>query len=279
MQTPDTANGASPAVMAGAASDTSPGAAAASAPEIRETVRVWDLPVRLTHWINVACILVLSITGYYIANPFVGTQGDATLQFLMGTVRFVHFLVAFIFTVSVLFRIYWAFRGNTYARWRQFLPTTRKRWREFGRMLRYYTFLRRDPPAQIGHNPLAGITYTGLYVLLVLQIVTGFALYSLPFHGGFWPFAFGWIIHIFGTQPVRLVHDIIMWLIIAFTIHHVYSAVLIDIEERSGLVSSIITGTKALTPQHIAEAQAAIPPRAKASRRATRTTRAPAAEQ
>lgn len=279
MQTPHTADGTMPASTAGAAPGISRAATNSNASSPQETVRVWDLPVRLTHWINVACILVLSITGYYIANPFVGTHGDATLQFLMGAIRFTHFLVAFIFTVTILFRIYWAFRGNTYARWRQFLPTTRKRWGEFGRMLRYYTFLRRDPPAQIGHNPLAGITYTGLYVLFMLQIVTGFALYSQPFHGGFWPFAFGWIIHIFGAQPVRLVHDIIMWLIIAFTIHHVYSAVLIDIEERSGLVSSIITGTKTLSARHIAEAQAGTLLPAKPSRRATRTTRTPAAEQ
>ncbi len=54
---------------------------------------------------------------------------------------------------------------------------------------------------------------------------------------------------------MRLVHDIIMYLIIAFTVHHVYSAVLIDLEERSGLVSSIVTGWKSLTPHHIAEAE------------------------
>jgi hypothetical protein len=47
-----------------------------------------------------------------------------------------------------------------------------------------------------------------------------------------------------------------MFLLIAFTIHHVYSAVLIDIEERSGLVSSIVTGYKTFTAHHIAEAQA-----------------------
>lgn len=279
MEIPNAADGSIPGSAAGVAPDTSRAAPASSASEFRVTMQVWDLPVRLTHWINVACILILSITGYYIANPFVGTHGAATLQFLMGTVRFVHFVVAFIFTMSVLFRIYWAFRGNTYARWRQFIPTTRNRWREFARMGRYYTFLRHQPPAQIGHNPLAGATYTGLYVLFILQIVTGFALYSQPFHGGFWPFAFGWIIHIFGAQPVRLLHDIVMWLIIAFTIHHVYSAVLIDIEERSGLVSSIITGSKTLTPQHIAEAQAAAPQHTKNPRRATRGTRAPSAEQ
>ena len=223
--------------------------------ELRQTLYVWDLPVRITHWLNVLCIVVLSVTGYYIANPFIMTQGDATSQYLMGTVRFIHYVTAFVFTMSVLFRVYWAFAGNTYARWSQFLPASRQRLRDLGRMIRYYTFLRREPPAEIGHNPLAGVTYVGLYILFGLQIVTGFALYSLPYHDGWLKAGFGWIVVLVGTQTLRLVHTIIMFLIIAFTIHHVYSAVLIDLEERSGLVSSIVTGHKSLTAQHIAEAQ------------------------
>lgn len=224
--------------------------------EPKETVYVWELPVRVTHWVNVTAILILSVTGYYIANPFLTTHGPATEQFLMGAIRFVHIATAMVFTVSVLFRLYWAFAGNRFARWSQFLPVRRRRLRALFRMIGYYTFLRKDPPAEVGHNPLAGITYTGLYVLFAIQIATGFALYSLPFHGGFWPTTFGWIVTLFGAQPVRLVHFIIMWLIIAFTIHHVYSAVLIDIEERSGLVSSIVTGAKSLTSSRIAAAEA-----------------------
>lgn len=67
-----------------------------TAAEGKVEVYVWDLPVRLTHWVNVASILVLSLTSYYIANPFILTHGIATNEFLMGTVRFVHFLTAFV---------------------------------------------------------------------------------------------------------------------------------------------------------------------------------------
>jgi Ni/Fe-hydrogenase 1 B-type cytochrome subunit len=230
-------------------------AATATADVGRRTLYIWDLPVRITHWVNVLCIVVLSVTGYYIASPFILTQGDATNQFLMGFVRFAHITTAFVFTMSVLFRIYWAFAGRKYARWNQFVPTSRGRWRDLGRMVRYYTFFRREPPAEVGHNPLAGITYMGLYVLFIIQMVTGFALYSQPYHDGWLKVLFGWVIVVFGAQPVRLVHNIIMYLIIAFTIHHVYSAVLIDIEERSGLVSSIVTGRKSLPQRTVAEAE------------------------
>ena len=233
------------------------GATTVAQAESRQDVYVWQLPVRITHWVTVISIGVLTVTGIYIATPFVGTTGPASNQYLMGSVRFIHFVTAFVFTASVLFRIYWAFVGNTYARWHQFLPLSATRRRDARRMLGYYVFLRREPPAEVGHNPLAGITYLVVFALFLLQIITGFALYSLPFdQGTFWPVVFGWIIVAFGAQPVRLVHDIIMWLFLAFTIHHVYSCILIDSEEHSGLVSSIITGWKSLTRHQLAAAEA-----------------------
>jgi len=225
--------------------------------EARENVYVWELPVRITHWVNVISIGILTVTGLYIATPFLGTSGQASNQYLMGSVRFIHFVTAFVFTASVLFRFYWAFVGNKYARWNQFLPTSAARWRDAQRMLRFYLFLRREPPAEVGHNPLAGLTYLWIFALFLLQIITGFALYALPFdQGTLWQIVFGWIIVAFEVQPVRLVHDIIMWLFLAFTIHHLYSCILIDIEERCGLVSSIITGFKSLTRRQLVAAQA-----------------------
>jgi Ni/Fe-hydrogenase 1 B-type cytochrome subunit len=108
----------------------------------------------------------------------------------------------------------------------------------------------------IGHNPLAGLTYIAIYVLFLLQVVTGFALYSMGLPASIWATLFGWMITAFGAQPVRLTHDIVMYLLIAFTIHHVYSAILIDVEERSGLLSSIVTGFKSLSRRQISRARA-----------------------
>ena len=222
----------------------------------RQNVYVWEIPVRITHWVTVICIGILTVTGIYIAFPFIGTTGDATNQYLMGDIRFIHFVTAFVFTMSVLFRIYWMFLGNRWASWRQFLPTKAARRRGIRRMLAFYLFLRQKAPAVIGHNPLAGLAYAVVFLLFLIQILTGFALYSLPFAGGVWPAAFGWINLLLGVQPIRLIHDIIMWLILAFMVHHVYTAILIDIEERSGLVSSIITGFKSFTRHQLEAAEA-----------------------
>jgi Ni/Fe-hydrogenase 1 B-type cytochrome subunit len=90
--------------------DSSSGAKEAS--ELRISSYLWQLPVRLTHWITVISIGILTVTGIYIEKPFIGTNGLATNEYLMGSMRFVHFVTAFVFTTSVLFRIYWAFVGN-----------------------------------------------------------------------------------------------------------------------------------------------------------------------
>ena len=47
------------------------------------------------------------------------------------------------------------------------------------------------------------------------------------------------------VPALRLLHFLLMFFFIAFAIHHVYSAVLFDVEEHNGELSSIITGYKA----------------------------------
>ena len=208
-----------------------------------ERVMVWEAPVRILHWIHAACIVVLSLTGFYIGYPFISYR-DIGLPYLMGWVRTIHLSAGFIFVFVFLIRGYWFFCGNHYEHWHSWVPASRKRWRELGRMLKYYLFLIRERPNYIGVNPVAGLVYLGLGGLILVQALTGFALFSLPFPSGFWHSAFGWIIILFGAQIVRLVHHVLLWLFVAFFIAHIYLSVLDDIEERTGDVVSIISGGK-----------------------------------
>jgi Ni/Fe-hydrogenase 1 B-type cytochrome subunit len=59
----------------------------------------------------------------------------------------------------------------------------------------------------------------------------------------------------FGVQGVRLIHHLLMWAILGFVVHHVYSALLVDHVERNGLMSSIFTGFKFVTRQEVIEAR------------------------
>lgn len=217
---------------------------------MRERVYVWEVPVRLTHWVNVASIVVLSFTGYYIANPYIAVSPrEPYAGYFMGIMRYVHFVTAFVFVASLALRTYWAFFGNEWASWRGLFPFLTAEGRRNAReALRYYFFRRRDPPEVAGHNALAGTTYMIIVILYFLQVFTGFALYGQLHPVGIWSSLTNWSLLFFSTQTMRVIHHLIMYLLIAFAIHHVYSAWLVDMEEGNGLMSSIFSGFKFLLP-------------------------------
>lgn len=226
---------------------------------VLERVHVWGWPVRLSHWLIAGSIGVLAVTGIYIGNPFLPVQGEATRHFTMGTMKAIHFWAATVFVVSVLCRVLWMFAGNPYERWHQFLPVTRRRIAGIWKTAAFYTFLRRDPPKHVGHNPLAGLIYTAVFGLYALMILTGLTLLSANAHldSPLRAFAFlaPWL---GGLQMARFLHHVAMWLILGFVAHHVWSAFLIAVVERAGLIDSIFSGDKFVSPEAAANARAHI---------------------
>lgn len=214
-------------------------------------IYVWEIPVRLTHWVNVLAIVVLSFTGYYIGNPYIqASTREWYGPYFMGIMRFVHFTAAYIFVTSIIIRTYWAVMGNRWASWRTLVPFFTPEGRgKLKQALQYYLFLRREPPTVLGHNALAGFTYAIIVFLYFVQIITGFALYGQVHPGGFWWTLTSWVFLIMSNQFIRLIHHLVMWLLIAFALHHVYSAFLVDVEEANGLMSSIFSGWKFIVPE------------------------------
>ena len=209
------------------------------------SVYVWELPVRLAHWLIVLSIGVLTVTGLFMHAPFVAPPPAEATPSIMATVRFIHELAGVLFSVSVGVRLYWAFAGNEYAHWRAIVPRSRRQWRGAGEMLRFYTFRRSKPPPSLGHNPLASLFYLIVYAGFAGQIVTGFLLFGWVLSTGPVAFLFGWVSLVpGGIQTVRLLHYLLTFAFLGFAIHHIYSSVLIDVEERNGLLSSIVTGFK-----------------------------------
>jgi Ni/Fe-hydrogenase 1 B-type cytochrome subunit len=139
-------------------------------------IYVWELPVRLTHWAIVISIVVLAITGFYIHAPFLVPSEPIEASSQMATVRFWHEIFALVFTLSVAFRFYWGFVGNSFASWRAIIPHNREQLYWGREMAKYYLFLRRDPVPVTGHNFLAGATYTIVSIGMVFQILTGLIL-------------------------------------------------------------------------------------------------------
>ena len=205
-------------------------------------VYVWQIPVRLVHWTIFLTMIVLSVTGYYLHNPFFVVTGQRA--YTLATMRFIHEVTAFIFTWAFLVRIYWFFAGNAYARWRAFIPVTRKQRHGVGAMLKYYLFLRWVAPDEVGHNPLAACMYLLIYALFLVQILTGFALYTWILNTEPLRTMFGWLPRLINIQYLRETHYFLMFIFFAFTIHHVYSALLVSVESANGLMGSIFSGHK-----------------------------------
>ena len=219
-------------------------------PEERVRLYVWQAPVRITHWLTAGCIVVLSLTGGYIADPFLIPPGGN----IMTTVRLIHMLTAFAFLVSGLIRTYWLLAGNRFARWSAFIPTSRFQATELFRQAGFYAFIRKEIPKVLGHNQLAATAYLALFALLLVETVTGFALDGLI---GSEPgaSAFGWLRELLGPQTIRLVHHLSMWLILAIALFHIYSCILVDHIEKNGLVSSIVSGYKFPTVEEVVESR------------------------
>mgnify|MGYP006267374317 CR=1 FL=1 len=111
------------------------------------TVRIWDLPTRLFHWLLAACVVGLVITGQVGGNAMVW-----------------HFRLGYAVLTLVLFRLLWGFVGGHWSRWSQLTLSP-------ARVLAYL----RAMPAQpsIGHNPLGSWSVLLMLGWLLLQTSTG----------------------------------------------------------------------------------------------------------
>jgi cytochrome b len=111
-------------------------------------VRVWDLPTRLFHWLLVACVVGLVITGY---------SGDASMTW--------HARFGYAVLALVVFRIVWGFIGGYWSRFRSFLYSP-------GAVTAYLRG-KAHPDHLVGHNPLGAGSVFAMLLVLLAQVATG----------------------------------------------------------------------------------------------------------
>ncbi|MGA2154480.1 MAG: Ni/Fe-hydrogenase, b-type cytochrome subunit [Bryobacteraceae bacterium] len=218
---------------------------------------VWELPVRIAHWLIFFAFVSLASTGLFIHRPFLLPSGQA--PFLMATVRFTHVVSGFVLIGAFAFRVYWFFKGNFWARWSAYIPIHREQWRGMGSMIEFYSFLRFEPGHRVGHNPLAALTYFIIYLLFLVEILTGLALYSRVVGNPVLTQFIGWLPQLIDPQYLREIHYFLMFVFFSFVIFHVYLSVLVSIEEENGLLDSIFSGWKFVPAGELRHEVAAIP--------------------
>jgi Ni/Fe-hydrogenase 1 B-type cytochrome subunit len=209
-------------------------------------VYVWELPVRIFHWVNALCILLLAATGLLIGWPQTLWMAEEPFQqYWFGWVRFTHFAAGYVFFFNLLFRIYWAFVGNEYARWSSYLPYRKEQFKNLWETIKVdIVQVQQHGKISVGHNYLAAFTYFGLFFLILFQVITGFGLYA-AMSDAFLPGLFAWIVPLMGSdQTVRQWHHIAMWAFVIFSMIHIYLVFYHDYVEGRGTTSSIIGGWK-----------------------------------
>jgi len=212
-----------------------------------KSIYVYAAPVRIWHWVMTLSIIVLVATGLLIAYPPPTVGGEASDHFLFGYIRFAHFTAGYMLAISWLVRVYWAIVGNDYTRQLFLVPVwSRPWWAEFWNDIKTYAFM---PSAKelryVGHNPMAQLAMFFMATLgSFFMIITGFAMYSEGAGKGSWSDRlFGWVIPLFGqSQDVHTYHHLCMWLIVMFTIVHLYMVVRQEITTKESILSTMIGG-------------------------------------
>lgn len=125
---------------------------------------VWDLPVRLFHW-----LLVLCLAGQYITAELLDGYMD------------VHFYIGYFTLGLIIFRLIWGFVGPKHSRFSNFISSP-------AAAFHYLKLLiQRKNPKYTGHNPLGGWIVPVVLLLVGLQAVSGLfvdddVLYQGPYY-------------------------------------------------------------------------------------------------
>jgi len=203
---------------------------------MKQKIYHWSLAARIQHWIRAISIFILIFTGFYIHSPFIAGKDG----FLMAMMRMTHLIFAYILVIGIFVRLYFSFRQDIIGDWKEFNPI--KNLKNVPDILMYYLFLKKSHKKYQRYNPIQAIVYYTLAVLILLQAITGFAVYSgAPLLHQ----AFNWVNILLGGETyTRIVHYIITWIFVIFIPIHIYLGILQTIEQKDSSFFSIFTGYK-----------------------------------
>ncbi len=207
---------------------------------------VWDWQTRVLHWIN--ALLIITLVLLIIGKEGMEIIGAA--KSLRDQVERLHAYIGHVFVITFILRIIWGFAGNVYARWSDIIPYKRERWLSIRTNIKwYFSGFKGSPVRATGHDPLATLFYIALFVVLIVEILTGLTLSGLEFKtfpgtlitGGMSEASAKGLV-----SALEEAHEFGMWFIIFFLATHLTGLVVHEIKEKTGLFSSMIHGKKYL---------------------------------
>ena len=186
---------------------------------------VWDLPLRLFHW-----LLVASMTASYVTARL----GFDWMQW--------HFYLGY-WTIGLLvFRVLWGFFGPRHARFSSFIHAPGAIW------LYMKSMFQRDSVRSIGHNPVGGLMVILMLLLVAVQATTG--LFTTD--DVVWAGPYNASVSSSTASTLSTIHNINFNIIIGAVCLHIAAILFYALYKRQNLVVPMLHGhlPAALVPEH-----------------------------
>lgn len=173
-------------------------------------IKVWDLPVRLCHW-----LLVVAVAGAYISINLNEVEWHERFGFSAATL--------------VIFRVLWGLVGSDTARFARFVPGP-------GRIIAYL----RGRWRGIGHNPLGALSVLALLAAVSVQVGTGIFANDDIFFDAPWSYAVGKEL----SDQVTGWHKISRWVLLGLIGLHLAAVAVHVFALREPIVRAMVSGRR-----------------------------------
>ena len=205
----------------------------------KETIKVWDIFVRVFHWALVLFFIISYITG----------EEESSFHVYSG----------YVILTLISLRIVWGVIGSKYARFGNFVYPPRE-------AIAYMKgLIAGNPKHYIGHNPAAGWMVIALLLSLYLTVGSGLMLYAAQENKG--PLA-GYATYVGHDHSEHHhnddeeheeheeeedefweeVHEVMVSLTLILIFMHIAGALLSSYVHRENLIRSMINGEKEIKP-------------------------------
>ena len=178
------------------------------------------MPFVITHWINLAAMCLLIITGLLIHFP---------VPISMGIARGIHIFCGFVIFINCIVRMIMAFfvesaptggTRETVKDYKTWLPQADNK-HQGAEWVKYYTFVKKDHPLGAKLGVPQKLSYLLIPILLIFMFITGICLWPPTAASGFCQW---WLNLLGGAMSVRVIHYFMMYVFIIFMFIHVHLA-------------------------------------------------------